>query len=43
MKIVLQWLPNGRQEAYAFKKAAELAPTNPAIKDSEILKKHTGM
>lgn len=27
----------------SFKKAAELAPTNPAIKDSEILKKHTGM
>jgi Tfp pilus assembly protein PilF len=27
----------------AFKKAAELAPTNPAIKDSAILKKHLGM
>jgi tetratricopeptide (TPR) repeat protein len=27
----------------AFKKAAELAPANPAIKDSEILKKHIGM
>jgi Flp pilus assembly protein TadD len=27
----------------AFKKAAELAPTNPAIKDSPILKKHLGM
>ena len=27
----------------AFKKAAELAPTNPAIKDSPILKKHIGM
>jgi len=27
----------------AFKKAVELAPANPAIKDSEILKKHTGM
>jgi len=26
-----------------FKKAAELAPTNPAIKDSAILKKHTSM
>jgi Flp pilus assembly protein TadD len=26
-----------------FKKAAELAPTNPAIKDSAILKKHIGM
>jgi Tfp pilus assembly protein PilF len=27
----------------SFKKAAELAPTNPAIKDSAILKKHIGM
>jgi Tfp pilus assembly protein PilF len=27
----------------SFKKAAELAPTNPAIKDSTILKKHLGM
>ena len=27
----------------AFKKAAELAPANPAIKDSLILKKHLGM
>ena len=27
----------------AFKKAAELAPANPAIKDSAILKKHLGM
>lgn len=27
----------------AFKKAIELAPTNPAIKDSPILKKHLGM
>ena len=27
----------------SFKKAAELAPTNPAIKDSPILKKHLGM
>jgi Flp pilus assembly protein TadD len=27
----------------AFKKAAELAPANPAIKDSTILKKHLGM
>jgi Tfp pilus assembly protein PilF len=26
-----------------FKKAAELAPTNVAIKDSPILKKHLGM
>jgi Flp pilus assembly protein TadD len=26
-----------------FKKAAELAPTNPAIKDSPILKKHIAM
>jgi Flp pilus assembly protein TadD len=26
-----------------FKKAAELAPTNPAIKDSAILKKHISM
>jgi Tfp pilus assembly protein PilF len=26
----------------SFKKAAELAPTNPAIKDSPILKKHLG-
>ena len=32
------------QEATAsFKKALELAPTDPAIKDSEILKKHVGM
>jgi Flp pilus assembly protein TadD len=27
----------------AFKKAAELAPSNPAIKDSTILKKHLGI
>jgi Tfp pilus assembly protein PilF len=27
----------------SFKKALELAPTNAAIKDSEILKKHVGM
>lgn len=27
----------------SFKKAAELAPTNPAIKESPILKKHLGM
>lgn len=27
----------------AFKKAVELAPGNPAIKDSEILKKHISM
>ena len=27
----------------AFKKAAELAPANPTIKDSAILKKHLGM
>jgi Flp pilus assembly protein TadD len=26
----------------AFKKAADLAPANPAIKDSAILKKHLG-
>ena len=26
-----------------FKKAAELAPANPAIKDSAILKKHIAM
>jgi Flp pilus assembly protein TadD len=26
-----------------FKKAAELAPANPAIKDSEVLKKHLAM
>jgi Tfp pilus assembly protein PilF len=26
-----------------FKKAAELAPNKPTIKDSPILKKHTGM
>jgi len=26
----------------AFKKAADLAPANPAIKDSPILKKHLG-
>jgi len=32
------------EEATAeFKKAAELVPTNPAIKDSAILKKHTSM
>ena len=35
----------GKHEAAtaSFKKAAELAPTNPAIKDSAILKKHIGM
>ena len=27
----------------SFKKALELAPNDPAIKDSEILKKHVGM
>jgi Tfp pilus assembly protein PilF len=27
----------------SFKKALELAPTDPAIKESEILKKHAGM
>lgn len=27
----------------SFKKAVELAPTDPVIKDSEILKKHVGM
>ena len=27
----------------AFRKAAQLAPANPAIKDSPILKKHLGM
>ena len=27
----------------SFKKASEQAPTNPAIKDSPILKKHLGM
>ena len=27
----------------SFKKAAELAPANPAIKDAPILKKHLGM
>jgi Tfp pilus assembly protein PilF len=32
------------EEATAsFKKALELAPANPAIKDSPILKKHVGM
>lgn len=32
------------EEATAsFKKSLELAPTNTAIKDSEILKKHVGM
>jgi Flp pilus assembly protein TadD len=32
------------QDATAsFKKALELAPNDPAIKDSEILKKHVGM
>ena len=35
----------GKHEAATteFKKAAELAPTNPAIKDSAILKKHIAM
>jgi Flp pilus assembly protein TadD len=27
----------------SFKKALELAPNDPAIKESEILKKHVGM
>jgi Flp pilus assembly protein TadD len=27
----------------SFKKAVELAPNDPVIKDSEIVKKHTGM
>lgn len=27
----------------SFKKALELAPNDPAIKDSEVLKKHVGM
>ena len=35
----------GKHEAAtaSFKKAAELGAANPAIKDSVILKKHTGM
>lgn len=41
--LTLDKMGKHEEATAAFKKAAELAPTNPAIKDSEILKKHIGM
>ena len=41
--LTLDKMGKHEEATTAFKKAAELAPTTPAIKDSEILKKHVGM
>ncbi len=41
--LALDKMGKHEEATTAFKKAAELAPTNLAIKDSEILKKHIGM
>ncbi len=43
MGLALDKMGKHDEATAAFKKAAELAPTNPAIKDSPTLKKHIGM
>jgi tetratricopeptide (TPR) repeat protein len=41
--LALDKMGKHEEATIEFKKAAELAPTNPAIKDSAILKKHIAM
>jgi tetratricopeptide (TPR) repeat protein len=41
--LTLDKMGKHEQATTEFKKAAALAPTNPAIKDSAILKKHIAM
>jgi Flp pilus assembly protein TadD len=41
--LSLDKMGNHEEATAAFKQAAALAPANPAIKDSPILKKHLGM
>jgi len=41
--LTLDKMGKHEEATASFKKALELAPNDPAIKDSEILKKHVGM
>jgi Flp pilus assembly protein TadD len=41
--LTLDKMGKHQDATISFKKALELAPTDPAIKDSEILKKHVAM
>lgn len=43
LALTLDKLGKHEDATTEFKKALELAPTDPAIKDSEILKKHVHM
>jgi Tfp pilus assembly protein PilF len=43
MALTLDKMGKHDQATESFKKALALAPTDPAIKDSEILKKHLAM
>jgi tetratricopeptide (TPR) repeat protein len=43
LALTLDKMGKHEEATTEFKKAAELAPTNPAIKDSAILKKHISM
>ena len=43
LALTLDKMGKHEQATTEFKKAAELAPTTPAIKDSAILKKHIAM
>jgi Tfp pilus assembly protein PilF len=43
LALTLDKMGKHEEATTEFKKAAELAPTNPAIKDSAILKKHIAM
>ena len=40
--LTLDKMGKHEEASASFKKALELAPDNPAIKDSEVLKKHIG-
>ena len=43
LALTLDKMGKHKEATTEFKKAAELAPTTPAIKDSAILKKHIAM
>lgn len=43
LALALDKMGKHEEATASFKKAAELAPNNPKIKESAVLKKHTGM